>query len=101
MSRCSIITLRNQRHYVDITVAALNPRKQFPRKSASALFAKFLALEKRRPTVVLRMGKGALLVKADIKEAYRMLPVHSEDQPLLGVQWEGIIYTDQVLPFGL
>ena len=51
--------------------------------------------------LVLTTGKGALLVKADIKEAYRMLPIHPEDQALLGVQWEGIIYTDQALPFGL
>ena len=55
--------------------------------------------------LVIRMGKGALfiikLVKADTKEAYRMLPIHPEDQALLGVQWEGIIYTDQALPFGL
>ena len=54
--------------------------------------------------LVIRMGKGALLLKlakADTKEAYRMLPVHPEDQALLGVQWEGIIYTDQALPFRL
>ena len=30
-----------------------------------------------------------------------MLSIHPEDQALLGVQWEGIIYTDQALPFGL
>ena len=46
-------------------------------------------------------GRGCLLVKADIKEAYRMVPVHPEDQYLLGVQWKGIVYIDQVLPFGL
>ena len=51
--------------------------------------------------LVLTTGKGALLVKADIKEAYRMLPIHPEDQALLGVQWEGIIYTGRALPFGL
>ena len=36
-------------------------------------------------SLVLRMGKMALLVRADIKEAYRMLPLHAEDQALLGV----------------
>ena len=49
----------------------------------------------------MKMSKGALLVKADIKEAYRMFPVYPKDQALLEVQWEGILYTDQVLPFRL
>ena len=42
-----------------------------------------------------------MLVKADIKEAYRMLPIHPEDQGLLGIQWEGEVYTDKALPFRL
>ena len=46
-------------------------------------------------------GKGAFLVKADIQEAYRMVPVHTEDQHLLGVRWDGTVYIDRVLPFGL
>jgi len=46
-------------------------------------------------------GKGSLLVKADIKEAYRMVPVHPEDQHLLGVEWEGVIFMDKMLIFGL
>ena len=52
-------------------------------------------------SLVMSVGKGAFLVKADIKEAYRMLPIHPHDQPLLGMQWEGITYTDLALPFGL
>ena len=36
-------------------------------------------------TMVLRQGRGAFLVKADIKEACRMVPVHLCDQHLLGV----------------
>lgn len=52
-------------------------------------------------SLILSWGKGALLVKADISEAYRMVPVHQDDQPLLGVQWRGKTYTDLVLPFGL
>ena len=30
-----------------------------------------------------------------------MVPVHPQDQHLLGVQWEGAVYIDKVLPFGL
>ena len=41
------------------------------------------------------------MVKADIQEAYRMVPVHAEDQHLLGVHWDGTVYIDRVLPFGL
>ena len=41
------------------------------------------------------------MVKADIQEAYRMVPVHPEDQHLLGMHWEGFLYIDKVLPFGL
>ena len=52
-------------------------------------------------SLVISTGRGAFLVKADIKEAYRMLPIHPEDQALLRVCWEGIIYTDRALLFGL
>ena len=41
------------------------------------------------------------MVKADIQKAYRMVPVHAEDQHLLGVHWDGTVYIDRVLPFGL
>ena len=47
------------------------------------------------------IGRGALLVKADIKEAYRMIPVHPHDQHLLGVRWNDSYYIDRMLPFGL
>ena len=50
---------------------------------------------------MLIQGKRAFLVKADTKEAYRMVPVHPKDQCLLGVQWEGNTYVDLALPFGL
>ena len=52
-------------------------------------------------TLILQEGKGAFLVKADIKEAYRMIPVHHHDQPLLGVEWDGAMHIDLALPFGL
>jgi len=52
-------------------------------------------------SLVVSEGRGSFLVKADIKEAYRMIPVHPEDQHLLGVQWEEVVYINRVLPFGL
>ena len=51
--------------------------------------------------LVKALGKGTLLAKLDLKEAYRVVPVHPEDRPLLGVEWEGRIYTDTALPFSL
>ena len=46
-------------------------------------------------------GKGALLAKLDLHSAYRKVPVHSEDQPLLAINWKGTTYIDHALPFGL
>ena len=51
--------------------------------------------------LVLSLGPGAYLSKLDIKEAYRMVPVHPEDWPLLGMRWQGAYYVDTRLPFGL
>ena len=51
--------------------------------------------------LVAMEGKGSLLVKAIIKEAYRMIPIHPEDQNLLGMEWEGTVLIDKTLPFGL
>ena len=51
--------------------------------------------------LIVAAGRGSFLVKADIKEAYRMVPVHPEDQYLLGVQWQGTVFIDRMLPFGL
>ena len=34
---------------------------------------------------IRQMGRGAFLAKVDIKQAYRMVPVHRDDRPLLGM----------------
>lgn len=47
------------------------------------------------------MGVGTLMAKIDIKSAYRMIPVHPADRPLLGWKWEGQVFVDSALPFGL
>ena len=48
-----------------------------------------------------KLGRGALLAKVDIKSAYRIVPVHPEDRLLLEMLWEGALYMDATLPFGL
>ena len=50
---------------------------------------------------VVALGRGALMAKVDIKSAYRLVPIHPEDRPLLGVQWAGQCFIDLMLPFGL
>ena len=50
---------------------------------------------------ILQLGRGTLMAKADIMQAYRIVPVHPDDRHLLGVQWQGEILLDKVLPFGL
>ena len=51
--------------------------------------------------LVARLGQGTLLAKVDIESAYRLIPVHPLDRPLLAVQWKGDVYVDSMLPFGL
>ena len=50
---------------------------------------------------VMRLGRGALMAKIDIKSAFRLCPVHPSDHNLLGMKWRGSFYLDRVLPFGL
>ena len=50
---------------------------------------------------ILQLGKNALLAKIDIEHAYRNIPIHPSDRRLLGMSWEGKLYVDTVLPFGL
>ena len=50
---------------------------------------------------VVRLGRGTLMAKIDIKAAYRLVPVHPEDRWLLGMQFEGADFMDTVLPFGM
>ena len=43
------------------------------------------------------VGKGMLLAKIDLHQAYRMVPVHADDHPLLGIQWQDITFIDMAL----
>ena len=47
------------------------------------------------------MGPGAWMAKLDLQHAYRKVPVHPDDHPLLGMFWRNDIYLDNCLPFGL
>ena len=51
--------------------------------------------------LICHFGPGSQLVKMDLKDAYRSVPVHPDDQYILAVSWDGAVYVDRSLPFGL
>ena len=51
--------------------------------------------------LIRALGKGTLLFKLDLKDAYRVVPVHPHDRPLLGMRWKGELCLDGMLPFDL
>ena len=50
---------------------------------------------------ILKLGRGCFLAKIDVDSAFRNVPVHPHDRPLLGMIWNQQLYIDSVLPFGL
>ena len=50
---------------------------------------------------IIGWGRGTVLAKVDLESAYRMVPVHPDDRHLLGMEWDGSVYVDTALPFGL
>ena len=51
--------------------------------------------------IVAGLGRGTMLGKMDIKSAYRIIPVRPVDRLLLGMSWQGSVFVDTKLPFGL
>ena len=50
---------------------------------------------------ILNAGRGCYILKWDIKEAFRTIPVATSQHWLLGFQWQGRFYHETVLSFGL
>ena len=48
-----------------------------------------------------QLGPGTLSCKIDLKDAFRLLPVHSVDWNLPGIHWKQQFFIDTCLPFGL
>jgi len=46
-------------------------------------------------------GCGAMLLKEDLADAFRHVPVAISDRWLLGFQWDDVFYMEDFLPFGL
>ena len=51
--------------------------------------------------LVRRLGQGTVLAKIDLLHAYRHIPVHPDDHPLLGIKSGQDTFVDTALPFGL
>ena len=56
--------------------------------------------------IINLLGRDTQLIKLDLKDAYRIVPVHPADYhpadyTLLGITWQGQLYLDRALPFGL
>ena len=49
---------------------------------------------------ILELKDNVHLCKTDIKDAFRLLPVHADEYPRLGMQVEGKYYYDRFLPMG-
>ena len=52
-------------------------------------------------TVIKTLGAGCFMAKTDIKSAFRIIPIHLSDFPLLGMKWDNQFYYDVCLPMGL
>lgn len=46
-------------------------------------------------------GRGCFIIKRDIKDAFRNIPVAPADRPLLAFSWDSKTYMECCLPFGL
>ena len=49
---------------------------------------------------IVNIGKGCLISKADIANAFRIIPIHPDSYYLLGFTWEGKFYFDKSLAMG-
>jgi hypothetical protein len=50
--------------------------------------------------IAARVRQGNLIVRRDIKDAFRIVPIVLHDRRL-GFEWQGVYYTENCLPFWL
>ena len=50
---------------------------------------------------VAKQGYDAWMAKINVQQAYRNVSIHPDDRWILGMQWEGKIFVDTTMPFGL
>ena len=49
---------------------------------------------------LLQLPQGSFTAKCDMKDAYRMIPVHPSEYPKLGIYFQGQYYYDKCLAMG-
>ena len=49
---------------------------------------------------LIRSGQGSLMIKLDLEQAFRHIPVRPADWPLLGFNWRGEFFYEKFLMFG-
>ena len=50
--------------------------------------------------IIQSIGPNTLVAKADLRDAFRIIPIHKNDHRLLGFSWMGQYYFDKHLPMG-
>lgn len=50
--------------------------------------------------LIVKVAKGALMGKVDVKNAYKIIPIHPADRHLLGIKWRDHYFVDLALSFG-
>lgn len=50
--------------------------------------------------LIKKAGKGAWLAKADVSDAFKVMPLHPSQWPLFGVKWRGKMFFSVRLTFG-
>ena len=68
-----------------------------PERTSSIRYASF----SHAITVIKKLGAGCFMAKTDIKSAFRIIPIHPSDFPLLGMKGDTQFYYDVCLPMGL
>lgn len=65
-----------------------------------AAYFKYVAFE-RVLDMVLKAGRNCIMLKRDMKDAFRMIPIAPQHQWLMGFNWQGKFYVERVFSFGL
>lgn len=53
------------------------------------------------PNVSTIKAGRAMVLLSTLYQAYSVVPVHADNHPLLGIQWQDSTFVDTALPFGL
>ena len=102
VSPIGVIPKRNRPNKWRLIVDLSSPMGRSVNDGISSAFCSLTYASIDDAAGILRtLGKGALMAKLDLKDAYRVIPVHPYDRPLLGMQWKEGIFIDATLPFGL